>query len=876
MKKYLLAIAALLLLSSCEVHHFISDNGFRLQVENDFDSRMADNPSLKEFCPVDSLLLTTEEKEALKFLYAYMPLADLTDYPISYYLDCVQSSFKTRDEMGWNVPERVFRHFVLPIRVNNEKLDTARMAFAREIKPRIEGMSMKDAILEVNHWCHEKLTYKPSDARTLSPLASARSTLGRCGEESTFTVTALRSVGIPARQVYTPRWAHTDDNHAWVEAWADGKWHFMGACDPEAVLDLGWFNAPASRALLMHTRAFGDYKGPEEVMSRTRNVTEINLIGNYAATASVKVQVLDKGGNPVRGARVEFRIYNYGEFYPAATKFTDNKGMASLTAGKGDMLVWASKDGWYGYRKVTFGKDGTVDVMLTRSNSLKSGPSYETFDIVPPVEKAVMPKVTPEMAAANKVRFAREDSIRKAYEATFVGSEKAQTLNPAVADYLVKARGNWRTILDFANRHSDNMNRVLGVLKGLNDKDMRDVSSSILEDAFNARSSQLSQRVEYEMITSPFKMELQDAFDEATAAQFRADPTKLVDWVRDNISIYPEENALHIAQTPMGVWRSRAADGRGRDIFFVDLARSLDIESRMDPVTGKVQYRNGDEWQDVNFEAVEQQNAQTGTLKLRYTPTPSLDDPKYYHHFSLSRILDDGTTQLLNYDEGDSGLEDGSSWSNTFQNGTTLDAGTYMLTSGTRAASGKVLVANRIFKVNPGETTTINLTMRQSDDIVAVIGNFNSESKFQLLDKELKPVAGDAVSILSQTGRGYFVVGLLGVGQEPTNHAMRDIAQMNAALDKWGRPMVLLFENEAEAQKYRQENYGTLPRNIIYGIDKDGSIRHQIAQEMKLQSETQLPIFILADTFNRVVFSSQGYTIGLGEQLHKVINNLDK
>ena len=720
------------------------------------------------------------------------------------------------------------------------------------------------------------MTYQPSDARTLSPLACMNTAIGRCGEESTFTVAALRSIGIPARQVYTPRWAHTDDNHAWVEAWADGKWHFMGACEPEAVLDLGWFNAPASRALLMHTRAFGDYKGPEEVMSRTRNFTEINLIGNYAATASVKVQVLDKDGNPVKDARVEFRIYNYGEFYPAATKYTDNKGKTSLTAGKGDMLVWASKDGWYGYRKVTFGKDGSVDVMLTHSNSLKKGPTYETFDIVPPVEKAVMPKVTPEMAAANKLRFAREDSIRKAYEATFLDAERAKSLSPALADYLVKARGNWNTILDFGMRHKDNMDRVIGVLKGLNDKDMRDVTSSILEDAFNARSNQLSQRVEYEMITSPFKVELQDAFEEVVADQFRADPTKLVAWVRDNISIHPEENALHIAQTPMGVWRSRVADGRGRDIFFVDLARSLDIESRMDPVTGKVQFRNGGDWQDVDFEAVEQQNSQTGILRLRYTPTPSLDDPKYYHHFSISRILDDGTTQLLNYDEGDSGLEDGSSWSNTFKNGTTLDAGTYIMTSGTRAASGKVLVANRIFSVNPGETTTINLTMRQSDDIVAVIGNFNSESKFQLLDKELRPVAGDAVSILSQTGRGYFVVGLLGVGQEPTNHAMRDIAQKSAALDKWGRPMVLLFENEAEAQKYRQEHFGTLPKNIIYGIDKDGSIRHQIVQEMKLENETGLPVFILADTFNRVMFCSQGYTIGLGEQLNKVINNLDK
>ena len=43
---------------------------------------------------------------------------------------------------------------------------------------------------------------------------------------------------------------------------------------------------------------------------------------------------------------------------------------------------------------------------------------------------------------------------------------------------------------------------------------------------------------------------------------------------------------------------------------------------------------------------------------------------------------------------------------------------------------------------------------------------------------------------------------------------------------------------------------------------------------MKLQTDRLLPIFIIADTFNRIVFVSQGYTIGLGEQLQKVINKL--
>ena len=148
-------------------------------------------------------------------------MADIADHPGEFYLENVDYAFKAREEMPWGkvVPEREFRHFVLPIRVNNENLDDSRKVFYEELKDRVKNLSLYDAVLEVNHWCHEKVIYTPSDARTSSPLASVKTAYGRCGEESTFTVAALRSVGIPARQVYTPRWAHTDDNHAWVEAW---------------------------------------------------------------------------------------------------------------------------------------------------------------------------------------------------------------------------------------------------------------------------------------------------------------------------------------------------------------------------------------------------------------------------------------------------------------------------------------------------------------------------------------------------------------------------------------------------------------------------------------------------------------------------------
>ncbi len=857
--------------------HLIGNAGKRAKVEEAFKAKL--QLVGKQFYDLDEKTISTEEAEALHFLYAYMSLADVTDYPTAFHLGNVRSALRAREETVWGkrVPELLFLHFVLPLRVNNEALDTFRTTCYAELRQRVAGMSMHDAILEVNHWCHERVTYQPSDGRTSSPLATIRSAYGRCGEESTLTVAALRAVGIPARQVYTPRWAHTDDNHAWVEAWADGQWHFLGACEPEPVLDLGWFNAPASRAMLMHTRVFGDYDGPEEVMLRTSNFTEINLIGNYADTSRIDFTVTDTAGRPVGNAQVDFKIYNYAEYCTVATKYTDAEGKTFLTAGNGDMVVWASHDGRYGYAKASFGSDRHVGLVLshdTDTDMRRQVYPVENFDIVPPAQHVRMPVVDDELRALNTKRLAQEDSLRSRYMSTFLDDGRAREvaaahgLNPdSVAPLLVKSRGNHATILQFLVRHRDQGRRALDLLRTLRDKDLRDMPTAILEDHFGASSDQLSPRVENEMIILPFKQQLQNAFDGATLEQMRQNPVLLAEWVRDHIRMNPDSRSLRIAQTPMGVWRSRVSDARSRDIFFVDLARSLGIAARKDHVTSKVQYLSPDGvWTDVEFGAAKQQATPTGTLVIRYQPTPVVDDPKYFTHFTITRI-DEGKTQLLNFEEGQVDMGEGVSWSSTFKDGTPLDVGVYELVTGIRLASGSVLSTSQIFTIRAGEVTTLDMALRQSDDEVCVIGSFDSESKFALPD-------GREVSILSQTGRGYFGIGVIGIGQEPTNHALRDIARAREQLEAWGRPLVLLFEDEASARKFKESDYGQLPSTVILGIDTDGRIRQQIAKSVKMEHGGQLPVLLIADTFNRVVFQSQGYTIGLGEQISKVVRAL--
>lgn len=789
------------------------------------------------FLPFNVMGQTKDDYVA--FLYQYMPLPDKADYPRSFYEHNVALSLQARAEMPWGriVPEREFRHFVLPVRVNNENLDDSRAVFYDELKERIKNLSMADAILEVNHWCHEHVTYRPSDARTSSPLATLKTAYGRCGEQSTFTVAALRAVGIPARQVYTPRWAHTDDNHAWVEAWADGEWYFLGACEPEPVLNLGWFNESASRGMLMHTKVFGDYDGPEEVMSRSACYTEINVIDHYAPTSKVMIKVVDDAGQPVADALVEFKLYNYAEFYTIAKKTTDARGETFLTAGRGDMLAWVTKAGKVAVRKVSFGKDQNVRIVLDNTPLSQS----MDIDIVPPPVSASLPLVTTEQRAENNRRMAYEDSIRHTYEATM-----------PVEDW----RGNHMTIRRFLDE-AENPLMAGKLLAVLSKKDLRDISIDVLKDnevaVVDTSDIYLKYvfcpRVENEWLT-PYKAFFRR---EMTAIE---SPRQLETWCNTNIRLDKDHNPQMLRMQPISVYRERVTDELGRNIFFVSVARSLGMPARINEVNGKPQYYADGQWYDVFATSSEVQSRQA-LLKLDYKEAAHCDNPKYYIHFTLSQLTD-GRLNLQTYPEE-------ATWSGDFADGQTMDQGDYVLTTGVRMASGKVLAHLQRFQLC--EDMVLPFSLRENKEDVQVIGSLNAEDIY--FDK----ATDSEKSLLSTTGRGYYVLAIVAPNQEPTNHALRDVSVYQQEFGKWGRKMVLLFQNTDEAQRFNFGEFDKLPSTVVWGTDVDGKIMQEIREQMKLTSES-LPIFMICDSFNRVVFISQGYTINLGEQLLKVIRQL--
>ena len=858
-----------LLMNSC-TSHFISDKAFREKVAADFALR--ESVMKASSVNLDEMSLSTKEKEAMEFLYAYMPLGDIVNREPSFYLDQYRMTCRAMDEMPWGrtVPEREMRHFVLPVRVNNENIDSSRYVFLEELAPRVKHLSMYDAVLEINHWCHEKAIYMPSDRRTSSPLATIKTAYGRCGEESTLLVSALRSVGIPARQVYTPRWAHTDSNHAWVEAWVDGKWYFLGACEPEPVLNLGWFNAPASRGLLMHTNVFGDYNGPEEVVRRTSNFTEINVIENYAPkSANLKVKVVDRSGNPVEGAKVYFQIYNYSEFSNVAYRYTDSEGYTNLTAGFGDMMVYASDEGAFGFAKVNFGKDSDVVLRLEHSEGDKI--DHIEMEVVPPLEDAQLPDVTDAQRAENTCRMEYEDSLRNSYVATFFNREKAESYAAAkgldserTVKVLVGSRGNHKEITALIEKalNAGLGGRALDLLCNISEKDLRDTPAHVLEDhlyntpVYADPAKVLNPRVTSELLTA-YRAYFQKNIPESLADALCEDPAYFVTWCRENLQLRDDISLRYVQLDPVRVWETRLADLESREIFFVAVCRSFGVQAWKDGITGVVKYSRGGLIYDVDFDAAEQVVSPKGRLKLNYQEIPMLDDPKYLVHFTLSKF-DGESFKVLNYGKADT-------WSKLFSKPAEVDCGYYMLVSGSRMSGGNVFADVEFFTVEEGKTAEVNLVMRDIKDQIRVIGSFDSEAKYFSVTA---PGSEDRVvkSVLETTGRGYFAVALVDYGTEPVNHAFMDISAAAKELEQWGRPLLIVFASEEDFKKFSPEHFN-LPSNVHFGIDKDGYMRNMIVSEMKLDKNGRLPLIVLADTFNRVVFFSQGYSIGLGDRL---------
>jgi transglutaminase-like putative cysteine protease len=721
--------------------------------------------------------------------------------------------------------------------------------------------------MEINHWCHEKVAYQAADIRTSAPMSTILSARGRCGEESTFTVAALRTVGIPARQVYTPRWAHTDDNHAWVEIWNDGEWFYMGACEPEPVLDRGWFTEPARRAMLVHTKSFGAFYGDENVIVRNKNFTYVNNLKKYALTRKISVKVTDSDNVPVSGAIVEFQLYNYAEFYPLAAVPTDDSGMSHFETGLGDLLIWAYKDDKFDFRKISVAD--TDNIVLILKSEGPADTSYD-FDLNVPSAGSPLDGPSKDLIEQNALRIERENLIRQNYIDSWMShgeavklaiSLNADTLR--VVNIIERRMGNYREISSFLAGSPDSLlSLAISLLEILPDKDLRDVKRNILSDhliysnlrpanepsAVNKMSLEyvLNPRVANEMIVE-YRHYFQTRLPQQLISEGKNDPSLIVDFLSKSISIAGDENYYHTPLTPVGVYELKVSDEASRAICFVAICRSLGIPSRLEPGRNIPQYFLDKKWNDAYFPGQNQPDQNKGFLKLTSSDTRPV--PEYYIHFTFARF-ENGRYNTLEYD-----------WNRKitdFKEEIPLPPGRYMLVTGNRLNDSKILSNISFFELLAGEHKPLEISIRKGISERKPSGLIDID-KFS----ELTGIATLSQSCKKDNG---LVIIWIEPEKEPTKHIFNDLPLLKAELDAWGGKFLFLSDTLFTGAGLRG-----LPANTTFASDKNMDYLKKFVQ-FNSPVDISSPVVVVSDGDGNIVFSSMGYRIGIGEQILKAIN----
>ncbi|MGL4738616.1 MAG: transglutaminase domain-containing protein [Cellulosilyticaceae bacterium] len=814
---------------------------------------------------------TEDEAICLKYLYAFMPEQDLANHDGELFLKFVRQALKVRQMVPWGdqLTGGLFLNYVLQYRMSNENIAFYKDDFFEELYPRIQGKSMKEAALIINYWCFEKATYQTTDSRTTCPLTTLRNAFGRCGEESVLGVAAFRSVGIPARQAYTPRWAHCDDNHAWVEVWTDGEWHFLGACEPEATLDSGWFQLSASRGMLIQSKVFATTVENELITRQTDSATEVNTLDRYAKTKAITVTVQDEAGVPVVGAGVRFEVVNYSELFPLTELVTDEKGQAHFTTGFGDLVIYVHKHGIATYDQIDVRLADALTVTLV--DRARTHGLVETLTLVPPTGASPDENaVDEETKARHQAAHTHAQDTRNAFVATFYLGERAvewakdyAPFEEGVARHLESARGNYEEIMAFFQDEETKalLEYKVKMLDTLNTKDLSDTSCETLkahllgamtyegtvEEAIFIKGI-LAPRIATEKIT-PYRQGLMQMLTDAQKEAFRANPRTIYDYLDETIQTATSAQNAFLCAQPVGLMKVKYGHIASKKILFVAICRTLGIPACLSKANGNMSYYNAGAWTEIEVGAAKEEVIKNSHLVLK-----AEDDTVYEYrkNYTVGRYAN-GLYHTLHLGTGD--------WSEG-QVSYQVEEGAYRITTVNRDANGTVYAKLYYVDVKENETVTVGISLAAVD---TAGGKTVTVDEVAFVDAE-----GAAHKLSEVTGESRNIVAFLDAGAEPTEHLLNEMIGAKEQYMEQQPNVVLVVEEASDiANPTLVKTLEALPFIKVYvGYDKAALAYLYEGYDIL---DKKLPLAFVMNKPMTACMAIAGYNVGIGTMLLKYL-----
>ncbi len=779
---------------------------------------------------------------AMKYLYITMPLSDIGNYPFETFLDYAKQGIKLWENGVYSekIPEEIFLNYVLFHRINEEEILPCRTYFYDKLKTRVQGLTMKEAILEVNYWCAEEATYQSTDNRTVAPITVFNCAHGRCGEESTFAVSVLRSIGIPARQVYVPKWSHCDDNHAWVEAWCEGTWFFFGACEPEEILNKGWFTNASSRAMLAHSRRFDVDMLNDVVIGQDGMVTMINQLERYAITKSISIKIIDEDANPIKDVKVNFEIVNYSEFTSIATLLTDQTGTVTLKVGLGTVHIQViAQNGMFAEILLDTRTQSEDTIVLKEEVMIENGAenSWKAFDMIAPKDSPINTNM--------------ENQQQK-----LSGKEK---YIQAVNKRLMKVKSLQKKEIDtFLN--TDYSTRILKekMLSVLTTKDQYDCKAEILEEHFKYALPYLAQtneKIFFNYILNPrildepmtkYRAFICDYFTNEEKDSFKDHPELIWNWIEKRIQSRDEREHSSVITSPVGCLKLGIGSSLSKKTLFVAIARTIGLPARLNPNDNSIEYCNKEEFIPIFKNAIKSASLLISGDDRRITWS-------YYQNWTIAR-----------YEKGEyTSLKLANAVVDKVQLKLSLEPGKYRIITSNRLPNGNIFANQYITSVKEGEEKNVVLSLREAN-LFDMLGNIS------LRDFSLKKE--DGVDILGSeiTKQGKVILFWLEEGKEPTEHILNELLERKEEFIKYSSNLVFIVRNQKTLEDILISKVLALIPNIRIYYDTYEDNVQTLGRRMYVDPD-KLPLIIVTHNELNGIYATSGYNVGTGDMLLRLL-----
>ena len=281
--------------------------------------------------------------------------------------------------------------------------------------------------------------------------------------------------------------------------------------------------------------------------------------------------------------------------------------------------------------------------------------------------------------------------------------------------------------------------------------------------------------------------------------------------------------------------------------------RSMDITSRIDPATGRPQYLKAENgtWTDVFFDKQAEEKPK-GVVTFN-NGKDNIVKPGYSTHCTLARF-DNGSFTTLDYEGQITDLPAKVS----------VDAGYYRLTIGARANDGSVTVNTKYFIVKKDETVSLEINLPKVEAGIQVQGIVDPNTIVSLKD-------GSKKTIKELTNKKGLVICFADPDKEPTKHIFQDLPAVQQFLESWDGGVLFAVPDDKLSSAFDASVFKGLPKQSLWMVDNNRTLLNTVAGALQINFSNNFPLMIYLSTNGGILYSSQGYKIGIGEGIVKTI-----